>query len=241
MDIISMIISIVGIVISIVSIFIALKIYNNQCRHIYKLNYAKIAYSNLSIEIMRLQDEVINEIDACTSDVDCYMRNTDYRRLDAMDEMGGYITNIGKLVSNYISVISIYIDALLECNEYKKSEAVKNSINKFEDSIKELNNKYILTKFKDSNGKDINFTLQSLMSPINSKLFDCIDNYSIDVKSFTTMMNHIKELVEQSQRISKDIYTFTIQDIRYLLETDNISKDEYEFILDNYRNTILGD
>ena len=79
------------------------------------------------------------------------------------------------------------------------------------------------------------------MSPINSKLFDCIDNYSIDVKSFTTMMNHIKELVEQSQRISKDIYTFTIQDIRYLLETDNISKDEYEFILDNYRNTILGD
>lgn len=238
-NIISMIISILGLIVSSTSILIAFKIYDNQCKHIYRLNYNRISYSNLSIEIMSIQDKIIDEIDACTSDIDCYMRNTNYRRIDAMDDMGDYIKNIGKLISNYISVISIYIDALLECNEYKKSEAVKNSIDIFKNNIKELNNKYTLSKFKDTNGMTVNFTLQSLSSEINSRLFNCIDNYSIDVKSFTDMMNNIKELVKQSQRISKDSYTFTIQDIKYILEANNISKDAYELVFNNYKNTVL--
>lgn len=236
--VIGLLVSILGLLISVISIFISFKIYNKQCRHIYKLNYNKIAYSSMDAEIMNLQNKIIDEIEACVSDMKCYMKNSNFNRLDAEDEMHVYITTIGELILNYTSTLSSYIDALLECNEYKKNNSVNTLINVFNNNINELGNSYTLSKFKDINGSNINFTLQSASAINSCNIFECIYNSTVDAKSFENMMNHIKMLVVQVQRIEKNGYIFTIQDIKYLLDKENIDVDSYNFILNNYNGVI---
>lgn len=241
MDTFGIILSVIGIIVSIIGIVISYRIYDKQCKHIYKINYTKIVSSNLSIEIMSLQNKIVNEIESCIHNIECYMTNNNHKEINDKAKMYGYIDKLGKLILNYITLLSLYIDALLECNEYKKSKKVSRSIDRFKNNLEVLSNKYIMLNFKDVSGKRINLSLQSSVNQFNSNLFDCIYNYNIDIESFKGVMNNLITLVIQAQRISKDASIFTIQDIRCLLDVNIIDEQVYNHILDNYRNTIEDD
>lgn len=237
MGILGLIISIIGIALSVVSIILTIKIYKKQCKHIYKLNYNKIAYSSLSQNIMDLQLKITNEIEACIHDIQCFMKNGNYSKIQIEDEINGYVDRLSSLISNYTMAISDYIDAALQCNEYKKREDVRKSINTFESNLDKLHTKCLITKFKNTDGKFLIFTLQPL-NPINNRLIDCIYSHNLDIESFKYMMNDLEESVRQAQQVNKDIYKFTIQSIKDLLNTDSISKELYECDTNMYKHVM---
>lgn len=230
--------SLIGILLSIVSIIIALVVYKKQCNNIYKLNYNRISYSSIESEIMDIKNELIFEIDCCIDDINWCMKDTNVRRIDAEDEMREYMLKIGRLMIRYISVIRSYMDSVIECNSYKHSNRVDKVLDAFNNTHTKLINRYTISKFKDINGNTRNITFQSFSELNNRNIFECIADMTVDTKSFEQVLMDIKELVIKSQIVERNGYYFTIQDIKYLLNGNDVNEDSYNYILDNYIHTI---
>lgn len=228
----------IGLLVSILSIIIAISIYYKQSKHLYNVNYSRIECSNIEADIMNIQNKILDELGAFIDDVKGWLsKGNQSTSIDITEELYIYIKNLENYLSKYINNISTYISILDECNSFKHNNKVNNSISHFKKYIKQLKSQYVLLKFNGINNEWINFTFDS-SSSLNDSFFESIETKTLDVNDFSKKIHKLMHNVMDVQRIQNSTYSFAIQDIKYIFNNGELEKEAYNYILDNYKNTI---